>query len=75
MNTMCYTMFIPQSTYQTRRVVVHYMYNVHDIYIHMIMYCMIWGLVCYFTRPSSEALSKACRDGIEAMGGQVTDYS
>ena len=28
-----------------------------------------------FSRPSSEALSKACRDGIEAMGGQVTDYS
>ena len=27
-----------------------------------------------FSRPSREALSKACRDGIEAMGGQVTDY-
>lgn len=25
-------------------------------------------------RPSSAVLSKACRDGIEAMGGEVTDY-
>ena len=76
MNIMCYKCSVPRLAGQSGRTAVHYIYNVHDIYSYdyMIMYCVFWVLVCYFTRPSSEALSKACRDGIEAMGGQVTDY-
>ena len=50
------------------------MYNM--TYIHTydyVLHDLRFGFL--FSRPSSEALSKACRDGIEAMGGQVTDYS
>ena len=35
---------------------------------------VIQYLLCIVCRPSSEGLLKACKAGVEAMGGQATDF-